>query len=48
MSPKRAAGGFGDDDADIDRGSISPHRKNLDLSLYPDVEAIPKEPGDEF
>jgi hypothetical protein len=29
-------------------GSISPRWKNLYSSLYPDVEAIPKEPGDEF
>jgi hypothetical protein len=48
VSSKRAAGGFGDDDADIDSGSISPHRKNLYASLYPDIEAISKEPGDGF
>jgi hypothetical protein len=29
-------------------GSISLRWKNLYPSLYPDVEAIPKEPGDEF
>jgi hypothetical protein len=48
VSSKREAGGLGDDDADIESGSISLHRKNLYPSLSPDVEAIPKEPGDEF
>jgi hypothetical protein len=32
----------------IDSGSISPHSKNLYPSLYPDVEAIPAELGDEL
>jgi hypothetical protein len=32
----------------LDSGSISPHRKNLYLSSYPDGEATPKEPDDEF
>jgi hypothetical protein len=32
----------------VESGSISPNRTNLSPSLYADVEAIPKEPGDEF